>query len=224
MGSRAIWWSSKWAGPTRLRDVPFPVVQIEVAGDGLPLAKARNAGRRAARGEELVFLDVDCIPGERMTRVLADALSTHDALVCARVRYLSAPLEDGWTEASLVQASDDHPARVFPPNGFRQAAHPGLFWSLGFAVRAATFDRIGGFDEGFHGYGRGRHRPRVPRPRVARADPALRGGGRLPPRCTRCMIPRCSISRTSCATPNCFACVTGSGRCKDGWMGSRRSA
>lgn len=44
--------------------------------------------------------------------------------------------------------------RTFPaPGRVAPAPQPGLFWSLAFAVRAATYDRIGGFDESFSGYG-----------------------------------------------------------------------
>ena len=41
---------------------PLPGRARAVPTDGLPLAAARNAGRRAAPGDTLVFLDVDCIP------------------------------------------------------------------------------------------------------------------------------------------------------------------
>ncbi|MGR3467814.1 MAG: glycosyl transferase, partial [Shimia sp.] len=51
------------AEPYDLPDLPFPVRQIEVLGEELPLARARNRAAAEARGAQLVFLDVDCIPG-----------------------------------------------------------------------------------------------------------------------------------------------------------------
>ncbi|MEE7438856.1 hypothetical protein MOR12E_06120 [Methylobacterium oryzae] len=42
---------------------------------------------------------------------------------------------------------------VTPAGTVAPAPQPGLFWSLAFAVRAATYDRLGGFDETFSGYG-----------------------------------------------------------------------
>src|SRR5690554_3095785 len=42
--------------------VPFPVSVVTVRGERLPLAAARNAAAHQARANQLVFLDVDCIP------------------------------------------------------------------------------------------------------------------------------------------------------------------
>ena len=138
---------------TPLPSLPFAVTQLDVRGGVLPLAKARNAGRAAATGSRLVFLDVDCISANGMVSVLADVLEQHDAFVCAQVRYLREDVRNGWTEADLVASSEMHPDRVFPTSGVQAVAHPGLFWSLAFAVRANTFDRLRGFDETFTGYG-----------------------------------------------------------------------
>lgn len=132
----------------------FPVRRTFLGSDGLPLAAARNAGRRAARSDLLVFLDVDCIPSAGFVAGLAAAAAEHDALVCCEIRYLTAgAVGDGWTEAALDRLGQRHPARVFPASGVSQAPQPGLFWSLAFAVRGPTYDRLGGFDAGFSGYG-----------------------------------------------------------------------
>lgn len=133
---------------------PFPVTRRSLRRDGLPLAAARNAGRDAARGDNLVFLDVDCIPSESLVPRLGGLLASHDALICCAIRYLPAgAVRDGWSEAELRRAGQLHPVRNFPEEGVAEESNAGLFWSLAFAVRAATFDRIGGFDEGFTGYG-----------------------------------------------------------------------
>ena len=130
------------------------VREVRVARRGLPLAAGRNAGRRAARGAILVFLDVDCIPSADLVAALSAHAATHDALVCCEVTYLPGhAVTDGWTEAGLRRVGRRHPARSFPAAGLAPAPHPGLFWSLAFAVRATVFDGIGGFDEAFDGYG-----------------------------------------------------------------------
>jgi GT2 family glycosyltransferase len=47
-----------------------------------------------------------------------------------------------------------HPARPDPPyDEVVTGAEPDLFWSLSFAVTAPTWQRLGGFHEGYEGYG-----------------------------------------------------------------------
>ena len=47
-------------------DSPFPIRLVQIDGDALPLAKARNHAADQAEGEILAFLDVDCIPIETL--------------------------------------------------------------------------------------------------------------------------------------------------------------
>ena len=129
------------------------VVYVPLAGEGLPLASARNAGRDAAHGDVLIFLDVDCIPSRELVPALRDAVIAHGGLICCEIFYLSAPIGDGWSEAQLAAQAIPHPARRFPSAGVCAAPQPGLFWSLAFGVSAQTYDRLGGFDEAFDGYG-----------------------------------------------------------------------
>lgn len=137
-----------------LPDPGCPLRRIPLAQEGLPLAAARNAGRRAASSEALIFLDVDCIPSRDLVAGFGAALAGHDGLICCAIRYLPAgAVRDGWGEGDLDRLGQLHPARSFPGSGVVPAPQPGLFWSLAFAVRAATYDRLGGFDEGFDGYG-----------------------------------------------------------------------
>ena len=141
-------------GPAPLPETPFPLRRVAHPSDGLPLAAARNAGRAAASGDILVYLDVDCIPAAGLVAGLAAAARAHDALVCGPIRYLPAgAVRDGWAQAELMRVGRLHPARPFPEGGVVETTNPGLFWSLAFAVRASTWDRLGGFDEGFDGYG-----------------------------------------------------------------------
>ncbi len=132
----------------------FPVKRVPFSRPGLPLAAARNAGRRAADAETLIFLDVDCIPSCSLVSGLAAAVAEYDGLVCCAVRYLPAgAVRDGWTESDLDALGHLHPVRRFPQAGVAPSPQPGLFWSLAFGVRAATYDHLGGFDELFSGYG-----------------------------------------------------------------------
>ncbi|MCJ2066627.1 galactosyltransferase-related protein [Methylobacterium sp. J-088] len=141
--------------PAPLPDLPFPVERVPFPHAGLPLAAARNAGRRAARTETLIFLDVDCIPSAGLVAGLSRAIAEQDGLICCEIGYLPArAVVDGWDEGDLDRLGQPHPVRVFPDAGaVTVAPQPGLFWSLAFAVRAGTYDRLGGFDELFLGYG-----------------------------------------------------------------------
>lgn len=136
-------------GPTT-----FPVTLDRYRTDGLPLASARNRAAARAQYENLLFLDVDCIPMSGCLGRMADELDRHDGLLCADIRYLG-PVDarDGWTEQSLISSGRPHPVRDFPQLGVREECNPGLFWSLAFAMRCERFAELGGFDERFDGYG-----------------------------------------------------------------------
>ncbi|MEJ7893834.1 MAG: galactosyltransferase-related protein [Solirubrobacteraceae bacterium] len=138
------------------------VVHAPVAdGAPLPLAAARNTAIAAAVDADLVLcLDVDCLPERGMlTALTAAALQTgHGHLLCGPVGRLG-PLPD---EAVAPGPGELAESRTAATTGPRPAPKPGelrdearaeLFWSLSFAVAPATHARIGGFDEGYVGYG-----------------------------------------------------------------------
>ncbi len=114
--------------------LPFPVRRVMLPAEGLALAGARNAAP--------------------LVTGLAEAARARDGLICCEILYLPAGAAEGaWTEAGLEALGQTHPVRSFPAEGLAEIDNAGLFWSLAFAVRAASFDRIGGFDEDFSGYG-----------------------------------------------------------------------
>ncbi|GAB3446715.1 glycosyltransferase [Phycicoccus ginsengisoli] len=138
------------------------VVPVPLTGSGeLPLSTARNAGAEAALdlgAEVLVFLDVDCIPGQdtvgRYAQVLRDA-GTGPVVACGEVAYLP-PVghPTAYRVPSLAATARPHPARPAPTPGTTQVADDvRLFWSLSFAVTASGWRGLGGFDEDYVGYG-----------------------------------------------------------------------
>ncbi|RVT42470.1 glycosyltransferase [Sphingobium algorifonticola] len=140
--------------PVDIAPAPFPTRIVRIDLPGLPLAAARNAAARAAHGEMLLFLDVDCIAMAALTGVMADNLACHDALICAEVLYLGPNDADGpWQESDLLERGARHPVRAFPRHGVRREDNAGLFWSLVFGIRRRRFFDLGGFDEQFTGYG-----------------------------------------------------------------------
>lgn len=134
------------------------VVDCPVAGDALPLARARNTGAEWAlrRGADLlIFLDVDCIPGRTLVGRYVEAHRTVgvDALLGGPVTYLP-PMPGGYPLDHLDGLTRPHPARPAPPPGsVVTASDHDLFWSLSFAVSASGWRRIGGFCEDYSGYG-----------------------------------------------------------------------
>jgi hypothetical protein len=126
---------------------------------GLRLAAGRNAGATAAidaGAELLVFLDADCIPGPEVFSRYRDAASRHpDALLCGPVTYLPEGVIPS-TAAQLRDVTAPHAARPAPADGAIETASDDdyrLFWSLSFAVGTTTWNRIGGFDPSYEGYG-----------------------------------------------------------------------
>lgn len=140
--------------PVVAPEPPFATRVIRLDGVNLPLAAARNAAAHAARGNYLLFLDVDCIPMQGLVGAMQEQLRTQDAIICAEAFYLGPDdARENWTEAGLRRVATSHPARPFPVNGTRDEKNPGLFWSLIFGIRRTRFEKMAGFDEAYTGYG-----------------------------------------------------------------------
>ncbi|MCE1177976.1 MAG: glycosyltransferase family 2 protein [Micrococcales bacterium] len=132
------------------------VIQIPVAPEGLPLARARNVGATAALAEGadlLVFLDVDCVPDPGLPAAYLSA-AARGGLLAGPVTYLEEGAVLPPPGASLLGLSSPHPARPAPPPGrVTVATDLDLFWSLSFAIGAEDWRRVGGFCEDYVGYG-----------------------------------------------------------------------
>ena len=141
--------------PYDLPEAPFPVRQVELVSDNLPLAQARNLAAREAEGDELLFLDVDCIPGPDFVADYRRHLAAFDGLVMGEVMYLPDGVNrGGWDYPDFEAVAERHSDRQGPPpEGIRPCNDYRCFWSLNFALRRSDFERAGGFDERFHGYG-----------------------------------------------------------------------
>ena len=134
---------------------PFPIRQLMIAGDHLPLAAARNSAAREATGEILIFLDMDCIPSSRLIADYATGLAAIDGLLMGEVLYLPKGVtKPGWRYDDFGDVAVKHSDRRGPPaTGMERCHDYRCFWSLNFAMRRATFFGAGGFDERYSGYG-----------------------------------------------------------------------
>ena len=138
---------------------PASVVELD-ATEPIPIAHGRNRGAVVALQESaelLVFLDVDCIPGPELIgryHHTAEQPRHGNALLCGPVTYLPAPGPRGYPLTELSAHINPHAARPNPGDGeVLPTTQYELFWSLSFALTAATWNKIGGFCERYRGYG-----------------------------------------------------------------------
>ncbi|MEJ8629203.1 galactosyltransferase-related protein [Sphingomonas sp. I4] len=136
-------------------EAPFPIRQMMVSGPRLPLATARNAAAKAAVGDKLVFLDMDCIPTPELLADYDRCLAQEDGLLMGEVLYLPGGATKGdWTYEDFAAVAVRHSDRRGPPpQGIERCEDYRCFWSLNFAMRRDTFLATGGFDERYAGYG-----------------------------------------------------------------------
>jgi N-acetylglucosaminyl-diphospho-decaprenol L-rhamnosyltransferase len=149
-----------WMGEDPVADLPHlddvPVRHVRADGDPMPLAAARNRAADTARGETLIFLDVDCIPSATLVERYESEMRERDALLLGEVLYLPAgavadgPLDYG----ALDRDGRVHPAKPpIPSEGVREERDHGELWGLSFALRRDRYLSLGGMDERFTGYG-----------------------------------------------------------------------
>jgi hypothetical protein len=143
--------------PQDLPDTAFPIRTFQLTDETctLPLAAARNFAARQARNHQMIFLDVDCIPKRCHLKWMNDFLDETGGLVMGEVRYLPEHPLDQLQDAKLLERlATPHPRRPYLYKGSLLSSRDyHLFWSLNFGLDRNTFEKIGGFDEEFSGYG-----------------------------------------------------------------------
>jgi hypothetical protein len=125
----------------------------------LPLAQARNFAASKAIGEWLLFLDVDCIPGESLvTAYQAACEQMPEAITMSAVRYLRQSIDIDWQTATVESflQSESEPNSKRDISALKKLSvetNYGLFWSLSFALHRSVFSQLGGFSDCYSGYG-----------------------------------------------------------------------
>jgi GT2 family glycosyltransferase len=119
----------------RFRD-ELPALTVITATERQGSGYARNVGARAARGDLLLFVDHDDVPGEGYLQAMVRALSEH-RLVCARLE--DTRLNPEWSTRLRPISQESEPIDAF---GF-------LAWGSGgtLGVRRDLFEDLGGFTE-----------------------------------------------------------------------------
>ena len=138
-----------------LPSTDFPIREVFVAGDAMPLAAARNRAAAAASGEQLIFLDVDCVPSPTLVERYVETGSEPGGIRLGEVLYLPAgAIADGIDFVALDRIGKRHPDK--PPialDEIRPTPTHGELWGLSFGISAADWTRAGGMDERYVGYG-----------------------------------------------------------------------
>lgn len=138
--------------PGRFQSGKFRISEYSIYNlIGLPLAGARNFGARHAICDFCAFLDVDCIPDRDFVGVYHKNLNASpENLLVGPVNYLPEKWKsDGKAELSKmpIYAIKDHIRNL------KHEVNYDIFWSLNFGCTKSLFDKVGGFDERYVGYG-----------------------------------------------------------------------
>lgn len=138
-----------------LPETSFPIRQVRLGEQGLSLSEARNRAAAEAKGDVLLFLDVDCIPHPDCVGDYMQAAASHAGVMMGEVAYLPRGATDGGLDFDAFdRAGVTHSERAGPPEGASAPCRDyRCFWSLNFAISAADFAATGGFDERYRGYG-----------------------------------------------------------------------
>lgn len=129
------------------------VCEVDAPDERIPYSAARNTGAAAATGDHLAFCDADTIASPTFAGSIDAALAELDALCTGEVRYLPPGDTDASDFSTLLARSRTHPHREpVPDDGVVLSDRHELVWGLCMAMRHSTFERVGGFDEGYGGY------------------------------------------------------------------------
>lgn len=141
----------------------FPVTSVWHEDDGFRKARAENLAALATEAELLIFLDGDTLPFRNMVEVYRQRFHPNEFMVGGWGRLdeetsralTPASVRDGAHERALLLAERLHLLRVHVENliSSSRQARPRIRGG-NFAVPAALFRRVDGYDETFCGFGK----------------------------------------------------------------------
>ena len=124
----------------------FPIIHRFAASEPLPIPKARNRGFDSCKTDKFIYLDVDCICPETLLEEMTGMLST-GKVVTANVTHLSEQVSD-IEEVYLQQ-------QVTPKITAPERVPFVSFDTTIFGITRRDFERVGGFDLDYNGFGIG---------------------------------------------------------------------
>ena len=143
-----IVWMTSPSDSSLIQSEHFDIQHRFATSEDLPIAQARNKGFMSCSHEYIFHLDVDCLcPPD----FFADTLHhwQENRLYTAKVVQVES-MQDDASYQQVKQADSQHiydTQQAVPANtSFRSAV---------FAIRKTDFERVGGFDEQYHGFGIG---------------------------------------------------------------------
>ncbi|MFL1896388.1 glycosyltransferase family 2 protein [Aquimarina sp. 2-A2] len=131
-----------------IRYVPFNPKQTE----GLPISEARNLGVEAASFENLIFINIKCIPEANFIGTMIRHALLYEGLIMGTPKYITQKIESDFDIETLGESSVYHPQRP-EVYDIKQEFNYQLFWSLCFTISKTQYTILNGFDTRFSGYG-----------------------------------------------------------------------
>lgn len=129
------------------------VVEDHCSPEHLALARARNVGYAAADTDITIFLDVDCVATPTLIHDYLQGVEHRPGIHAGPVGYLPPGGHDLTDIAAISDVANHQLGRPQPGQQPCRAPSHEMFWSLSFAIDRASWERTGGFDERFIGYG-----------------------------------------------------------------------
>lgn len=141
-----IVWMAPPSDESLLSSDHFPILHRFAASESFPIAKARNRGFDTCTTDRIIYLDADCICPDSLLGNLTSSLTT-GKLVTANVNQLNQTVDD-ISESYLQQLAplQQSTAEKIPFIEFDTSI---------FGITRKDYERVGGFDLDYCGYGLG---------------------------------------------------------------------
>ena len=141
-----IVWMAPPSDESLLSSENFPIVHRFAASDELPIPKARNRGFDTCKTDKFIYLDVDCICPESLLEDLVRSLAI-GKVVTANVCQLDKKAED---------ISESYVQQLALPQATAAEKVPFVQFDTNiFGITRKDYERVGGFDLDYHGFGIG---------------------------------------------------------------------